>query len=108
MVLLTLALLLGSAGAAHADGVVIVDPPPGVPATEAPNLVIKYHRVEVDITDQVATTEVDQVFLNDTEYDLEGNERILDGDGDGNERDQEPERQQNGAPRDPSRCLHCL
>lgn len=72
MVSLTLTLLLGSAGAVHADGVVIVDPPPGVPAAEAPNLVIKYHRVEVEIADQVATTEVDQVFLNDTEYDLEG------------------------------------
>lgn len=72
MGLVVLGLLLGSSGAVHADGVVIVDPPPGVPATEAPNLVIEYHRVSVDITDQVATTEVDQVFLNDTQYDLEG------------------------------------
>jgi Ca-activated chloride channel family protein len=72
MGLVTLALLLSSAGAVYADGVVIVEPPPGVPAPEAPNLVIKYHRVQVEITDQVATTEVDQVFLNDTDYDLEG------------------------------------
>jgi Ca-activated chloride channel family protein len=72
MVLMTASLLLGSAGVAQADGVVIVDPPPDVEPTEAPNLVIQYHRVEVEITDQVATTEVDQVFLNDTEYDLEG------------------------------------
>ncbi len=67
-----LGLLLGSAGVVRADGVVIVDPPPGVPAPEAPNLVVKYHRVKVNITDQVATTEVDQVFLNDTRYNLEG------------------------------------
>jgi Ca-activated chloride channel family protein len=72
MGLLVLGLLLGSAGVVQADGVVIVEPPPGVSATEAPNLVVEYHRVSVDITDQVATTEVDQVFLNDTLYDLEG------------------------------------
>ncbi|HUW94276.1 MAG TPA: VIT domain-containing protein, partial [Anaerolineae bacterium] len=72
MGLLVLGLLLGTSGAVHADGVVIVDPPPGVPAPEAPNLVVEYHRVSVDITDQLATTEVDQVFLNDTQYDLEG------------------------------------
>jgi Ca-activated chloride channel family protein len=67
-----LGLLLATVGVAQADGVVIVEPPPGVPAPEAPNLVVEYHRVSVDITDQVATTEVGQVFLNDTEYDLEG------------------------------------
>jgi Ca-activated chloride channel family protein len=72
MGLVVLGLLLGTSGAVHADGVVIVDPPPGVPPTEAPNLVVEYHRVSVDITDQVATTEIDQVFLNDTQYDLEG------------------------------------
>jgi len=70
--LLVLGLLLGTAGVAQADGVVIVEPPPGVPPTETPNLVIEYHRVSVDITDQVAATEVDQVFLNDTRHELEG------------------------------------
>ncbi|MCJ7620571.1 MAG: VWA domain-containing protein, partial [Anaerolineae bacterium] len=72
MGLSVLGLLLATVGVAQADGVVIVEPPPGVPGPEAPNLVVEYHRVSVDITDQVATTEVDQVFLNDTEYDLEG------------------------------------
>ncbi|HJX37342.1 MAG TPA: VIT domain-containing protein [Anaerolineae bacterium] len=72
MGVLMLGLLLAGGGVAHADGVVIIEPPPGVPAPEAPNLVVKYHKVKVDITDQVATTEVDQVFLNDTEYNLEG------------------------------------
>jgi Ca-activated chloride channel family protein len=72
MGLLVLGLLLGTAGVVQADGVVIVEPPPGVPPTETPNLVIEYHRVSIDITDQVATTEVDQVFLNDTRHELEG------------------------------------
>jgi len=72
MGLLMVGLLFSICGVAHADGVVIVDPPPGVPPSDTPNLVIKYHRVTVDINDQVATTEVDQVFLNDTRYDLEG------------------------------------
>jgi Ca-activated chloride channel family protein len=70
--LVVMGLLWASAGAVHADGVVIIEPPPGVPAPEAPNLVVKYHKVNVEIRDQVATTEVDQVFLNDTHYDLEG------------------------------------
>jgi Ca-activated chloride channel family protein len=70
--LVVMGLLWAGAGAVHADGVVIIEPPPGVPAPEAPNLVVKYHKVNVEIRDQVATTEVDQVFLNDTHYDLEG------------------------------------
>jgi Ca-activated chloride channel family protein len=72
MGLSVLGLLLATVGVAQADGVVIVDPPPGVPGPETPNLVVEYHRVSVDITDQVASTKVDQVFLNDTHYDLEG------------------------------------
>jgi len=70
--MVAMVLLLGGPTVVHADGVVIVEPPPGVPMRDAPNLVIRYHRVEVEITDQVATTRVDQVFLNDTRYDLEG------------------------------------
>ncbi|MGB3906611.1 MAG: VIT domain-containing protein [Anaerolineae bacterium] len=72
MVFVLAGLLLSTGGAAYADGVVIIEPPPGVPPPDTPNLVVEYHRVEVDISDQVATTEVDQVFLNDTRYDLEG------------------------------------
>ncbi|TKJ31309.1 MAG: hypothetical protein CEE40_02025 [Chloroflexi bacterium B3_Chlor] len=72
IVLVLAGLLLSTGGAAYADGVVIIEPPPGVPPPDTPNLVVKYHRVSVDISDQVATTEVDQVFLNDTRYDLEG------------------------------------
>ncbi|MGH2368704.1 MAG: VIT domain-containing protein, partial [Chloroflexota bacterium] len=35
-------------------------------------LTIRYHRVDVEIVDQVATTRVDQVFVNETGRDLEG------------------------------------
>ncbi len=72
MGLVVVGLLFCSCGVAYADGVVIVEPPPGVPPPDTPNLVIRYHRVTVDVNDQVATTQVDQVFLNDTPYDLEG------------------------------------
>lgn len=48
-----------------ADGMII--PPPGV------NIAVKYHRVTVNITNQVATTVIDQVFLNETNIDnIEG------------------------------------
>ncbi len=67
-----LGLFLSTAGAAQADGIIIPDPPPDVPPIEVPNLAVKYHRVEVTIDDQVATTEIDQVFVNDSEWELEG------------------------------------
>jgi Ca-activated chloride channel family protein len=44
-----------------ADGIII--PPPGV------NMAVKYHYVTVDIQNQVATTEIDQVFVNDSDVD---------------------------------------
>lgn len=54
-----------------ADGVIIPMPPrPGEPFP--PALSIKYHRVDVEITDQVARTKVDQVFINHHPRDLEG------------------------------------
>jgi Ca-activated chloride channel family protein len=59
---------------AAADGVVIPDPPPdrpGMPWRDIP-LSIKYHRVNVEIRDQVATTHVDQVFVNDAPFAVEG------------------------------------
>ena len=57
---------------AYADGIVIPDPPPDVPITNVPFLTIKYHRVTVEIEGQVATTHVDQVFVNDAPYEVEG------------------------------------
>lgn len=45
----------------QADGIII--PPPGV------NMAVKSHRVTVTIDRQVALTEIDQVFLNDSDVD---------------------------------------
>ncbi len=63
--------LFVSAGFVFADGIIIPDPVPGV--IEKPNpLSVQYHRVTVDINNQVATTSIDQVFKNDYPTDLEG------------------------------------
>lgn len=78
--------LLGLVAPAAADGIIIVDPPPGPPCPEMPlcvdcppapcppisNLTVKYHRVTVTIQDGVATTHVDQVFVNEQPYTIEG------------------------------------
>lgn len=58
------------AGPAFADGMIIPRPLPEIP--RPPNLTIKYHRVNVNIRNQVAVTEVDQVFVNEFDRDLEG------------------------------------
>lgn len=47
-------------------------PPPRPPVVSRPFLTVKHHRVDVTITDQVAQTRVDQVFVNDTDRELEG------------------------------------
>ncbi|MBN1657953.1 MAG: VWA domain-containing protein [Anaerolineae bacterium] len=57
---------------AAADGIVIPEPPPNVPIVDVPYLTIKYHRVTVTIEDQVATTHVDQVFVNEARFEVEG------------------------------------
>jgi len=62
----------------HADGLIIIEPPiphgvvvrPVIPKPEA--LPVKYHHVNVEIVNQVATTHIDQVFLNPYDRDLEG------------------------------------
>ncbi len=75
-VLLVTVMLLGlitaTAGTSYADGIIIPKPPPHVPITEVPNLTIKYHRVRVTIENQVATTRIDQVFVNESRYEMEG------------------------------------
>ena len=60
-----LTLLIGGQ-AALADGILV---PPLRP--EIPHFTIKYHHVKSQIKDQVATTEVDQVFVNETRSELE-------------------------------------
>jgi uncharacterized protein YegL len=69
--------LLCNIGAVFADGVIIVDPPrpPHMPPFSIPKpepLPIKYHRVQIEIDNQVATTSIDQVFRNDYDVDVEG------------------------------------
>jgi Ca-activated chloride channel family protein len=69
--------MLAPAAPALADGIIIPQPPicggelcPGpFPVSQ---LAIRYHRVEVTIQDQVATTRVDQVFRNDNNFTVEG------------------------------------
>jgi len=57
---------LGLIAPSAADGIIIVDPPPDVgPVRLDESLAIKYHRVDVTVTNQIATTRVDQVFVND-------------------------------------------
>ena len=56
----------------RADGIIIIDPPPQPPPDWSPWLTIRYHRVTVDIGDQIATTKVDQVFRNDGRVAAEG------------------------------------
>ena len=72
IVVLVLFLCLLPLNVAQADGVIIPIPPPHVPIQDTPQLSVKYHRVEVSIVDQVARTKIDQVFVNDSNYELEG------------------------------------
>jgi Ca-activated chloride channel family protein len=65
IVALVVTFLLNVAPAA-ADGIIIPDRP------EMTYLTVKYHRVTVTIADQVATTRVDQVFINDSSATVEG------------------------------------
>ena len=63
-----------SASPAGADGIVVPDLPPDQPNLtwrDVP-LSIKYHRVAVTIENQVATTHVDQVFVNGSDFQVEG------------------------------------
>jgi Ca-activated chloride channel homolog len=67
---LPLALFMAQ-GIAHADGIIIIDPPPHPPKPIVP-LEVKYHRVTVNIENQVSTTHIDEVFVNPNDIDLEG------------------------------------
>jgi Ca-activated chloride channel homolog len=68
-----LALLVFAAHPVRADGIVIPVPPRDrpIPWRDIP-LSIKYHRVDVTIENQVATTRVDQVFVNNANFAVEG------------------------------------
>ena len=61
--------LFGFAPQIFADGFIIPNPRPG---EVIPPLTVKYHRVMVDIRDQVAKTSIDEVFINNYDRDIEG------------------------------------
>jgi Ca-activated chloride channel family protein len=70
---IAVAVLFVLAGPALADGFIIVPPHPrDRPEVRTIPLAVKYHRVSVTIRDQVAITEIDQVFINPNPYELEG------------------------------------
>jgi len=62
--------LLIAATGALADGILIPGPPER-PEPDAPYFTIKYHHVDIEIRDQVATTKIDQVFINESNRELE-------------------------------------
>src|SRR3989339_141698 len=68
-----LGLSLG-ANVVKADGFMIVEPRPVYqPWLKQPTpLSVKYHHVTVTINDNIATTTVDEVFLNDFDHEIEG------------------------------------
>lgn len=72
--ILVILALLGFAQPALADGIIIPDPPPwpNPPPLEETWLTIRYHRVSVSISDQIAVTRVEQEFLNENDWEVEG------------------------------------
>ena len=74
LLLALLAALIVAPGNAHADGIIIPEPPPWPepPPLRDTWLTIEYHRVRVTIEDQIAVTRVDQSFLNEHDWEAEG------------------------------------
>ncbi len=74
---MTLQLTLLPGNLALADGLIVIEPPPR-PIPLPPGhfvfapLRVEYHHVTVTIKDQVAITEIDQVFVNPNDQRLEG------------------------------------
>jgi Ca-activated chloride channel family protein len=71
---LVLGTLIGFTGTAEADGIIIPDPPPVTEPVllEETWLTIRYHRVTVSIENQIAVTRVEQEFVNDNNWEVEG------------------------------------
>ncbi|MHB0858670.1 MAG: VIT domain-containing protein [Anaerolineae bacterium] len=71
--LMVLAVCLACASPVLADGIIIPIPhPPVDPAPPLRSLAIKYHHVSVRIEGQVAIVHVDQVFVNESNMEIEG------------------------------------
>jgi len=69
--LLTILLILLICAPVFADGMIIPGTLPHIIPDE-PYFTVKYHHVEVEIEDQVCTTYVDQVFVNESRREMEG------------------------------------
>jgi Ca-activated chloride channel family protein len=67
--LLLLFFLAGAVSNLYSDGFIVPIPRP---AERIPPLSVKYHRVQVEITRQIAKTSIDQIFINDYHRDIEG------------------------------------
>lgn len=70
--LAALPLLLGIAASVLADGMIIIEPPINRPEVRITPMAVKYHKVDIAIENQVATTTVDEVFHNPNNMELEG------------------------------------
>ena len=68
-ILFTVITVLMATSSAMADGLIIPRPNPRIP--EIPRINVKYHHVETEITDPVAITKIDQVFVNPFNVELE-------------------------------------
>ena len=74
-IILFLAIIIGLTCTVFGDGFIVIPKPPHPrpPYHFTPfPLEVEYHRVKVKITDQIATTAIDQVFYNPTHRRLEG------------------------------------
>ncbi len=73
LAVLLLLMLIFAARPVSADGFIIPQPPVDrpIPWRDIP-LTVKHHRVTVTIDNQLATTKVDQVFVNEADFAVEG------------------------------------
>ncbi len=70
--ILFILVFLSLAHPVSADGIIVPVPDSSKPSPPLRSLAIKYHRVHVTIDNQIATTHVDQVFINEGPDDIEG------------------------------------
>lgn len=65
-------LLLFKISTIYSDGMIIIDPSNNIPNSNPFLLEVKYHHVDVSINEQIARTNIDQVFYNPTKNQLQG------------------------------------
>ncbi len=70
VVLIVVGTLWAPCGPARADGFVVVAPRPDLP--DPIQLAVRYHHVDIDVRDQVASVHIDQVFRNLNDREVEG------------------------------------